>query len=91
MSGKTSKDFEELEKFCAQNFVDRMNHQLKNYPKESPKSKTGIVGNMVRLHDSGDFYSQEYIDKWHQIAQANPDKHKRARWPGIKITNEHTP
>ncbi len=25
MSGKTSKDFEELEKFCAQNFVDRMN------------------------------------------------------------------
>ena len=25
MSGKTSKDFEDLEKLCAQNFVDRMN------------------------------------------------------------------
>lgn len=23
----------------------------------------------IRVHESGDFYSQEYIDKWHQVAQ----------------------
>lgn len=27
----------------------------------------------IRIHDSGDFYSPQYIDKWHQIAQAHPD------------------
>lgn len=29
--------------------------------------------NVVRLHDSGDFYSQEYLDKWAAIAQNHPD------------------
>jgi hypothetical protein len=28
----------------------------------------------IRLHDSGDFYSQEYIDKWEQIISQNKDK-----------------
>lgn len=27
----------------------------------------------IRVHDSGDFYSPQYIDKWHQIASAHPD------------------
>ncbi len=27
---------------------------------------------IVRLHDSGDFYSQEYLDKWVTIALYNP-------------------
>ncbi len=26
----------------------------------------------VRIHDSGDFYSQEYLDKWMRIANMNP-------------------
>ncbi len=34
-------------------------------------AKRGI--NVVRLHDSGDFYSQEYLDAWKKIAQALPD------------------
>jgi len=29
--------------------------------------------NVVRLHDSGDFYSQEYLDKWAAIAHNHPD------------------
>lgn len=28
--------------------------------------------NTVRLHDAGDFYSQEYVDKWSEIAKALP-------------------
>lgn len=28
---------------------------------------------VVRIHDSGDYYSQEYLDKWIAIAQAFPD------------------
>lgn len=27
---------------------------------------------MIRIHDSGDFYSAEYMDKWIAIAEANP-------------------
>ena len=30
--------------------------------------------NTVRIHDSGDFYSQEYFDKWCEIAKAIPEK-----------------
>jgi len=29
--------------------------------------------NAVRIHDSGDFYSMEYIKKWVQIAKDNPN------------------
>jgi len=29
---------------------------------------------VIRLHDSGDFYSQEYVDKWEQIISKNKDK-----------------
>jgi hypothetical protein len=28
----------------------------------------------VRVHDSGDFYSQIYLDKWFTIAKSNPTK-----------------
>jgi hypothetical protein len=30
--------------------------------------------NVVRVHDSGDFYSQEYMDSWFAIARALPGK-----------------
>lgn len=30
--------------------------------------------NTVRVHDSGDFYSQEYLDSWFAIARALPGK-----------------
>lgn len=28
---------------------------------------------IVRIHESGDFYSQEYVNKWYAIAKALPD------------------
>ena len=30
--------------------------------------------NVIRVHDSGDFYSQEYLDRWYAVARALPDK-----------------
>jgi hypothetical protein len=39
------------------------------------KKKKYKPGSLFRIHDSGDMYSQEYADKWHQIAQAHLDKH----------------
>lgn len=27
----------------------------------------------IRLHSSGDFYNQEYFNKWNEIARCNPD------------------
>lgn len=30
--------------------------------------------NVVRVHDSGDFYSQEYLDRWYAVARAMPER-----------------
>jgi len=43
------------------NFVALMNMEIK-------KKKVGAI----RIHDSGDFYSKEYLNKWVQIANDNP-------------------
>ena len=44
------------------NFVDLMCDEIN---KKKPK--------YVRVHDSGDYYSPSYIDKWFEIASRNPD------------------
>ena len=45
-------------------FVDRITHEIK-YAKQQPK--------YYRVHASGEFYSQEYVDKWVTIASRFPD------------------
>ncbi|HRR48617.1 MAG TPA: hypothetical protein P5293_01365 [Bacteroidales bacterium] len=30
-------------------------------------------GDVVRIHESGDFFSQEYLDMWYEIAKERPD------------------
>ena len=42
-------------------FVQAMTDELKTFK-----------GDKVRIHESGDWYSQEYLDKWIQIAAAFP-------------------
>lgn len=44
-------------------FVERVNFELRYQTR--PK--------YFRVHASGDFYSQEYVNKWVQIAKDNPD------------------
>lgn len=52
-------------------FVDMVIADLRDL---TVKSKTRRKPyNVVRLHDSGDFYSQAYLDAWSQIAATFPD------------------
>lgn len=44
------------------NFVPLMNIEIKKKKAEA-----------IRIHDSGDFYSKEYLNKWIQIAKDNSD------------------
>ena len=44
------------------NFVDLMCDEINE---KKPK--------YIRVHDSGDYYSNAYIDKWFEIARRNPD------------------
>lgn len=39
----------------------------------SELSKTRRKARTVRIHESGEFYSQEYINKWEEIAKSLPD------------------
>ena len=45
-------------------FINRMSETIQ---KNTRKIK------QIRIHESGDFYSQEYLDKWFTIARAFPD------------------
>ena len=47
-----------------EDFVDRIVYELK-YAKKKPK--------YYRIHASGEFYSQEYVDKWQKIAEQFPE------------------
>ena len=44
-------------------FIDLINSELAAMRKKPTA---------IRIHDSGDFYSQEYLDKWVRIAEYNP-------------------
>lgn len=48
----------------ASDFVKQMNGEI-----------AAVHPNYIRIHPSGDFYSQEYFDKWIQIAKDNPSVH----------------
>ena len=43
------------------NFIELMNKEIK---KKKP--------DFIRVHDSGDYYSPKYLNKWLSIAKANP-------------------
>ena len=47
-------------------FVEKMNKMF-----DEVKKKGKIKA--IRVHDSGDFYSPDYIKKWTEIARANPE------------------
>ena len=44
-------------------FIDAVCEELKHTRKE-----------IIRLHSSGDFYNEEYINKWRKIMELNPNK-----------------
>ena len=52
-----------LEETRKSSFISKMNEKLKRTKKP-----------YFRIHESGDFYNQSYIDKWVQIAKDNSNK-----------------
>lgn len=54
-----------LEASLSSNFVTEMVEALKTKPSY----------NTVRVHDSGDFYSEQYLQKWYDIARKMPQKY----------------
>ena len=43
----------------------------------------------VRLHDSGDFYSKEYLFKWYEIARNMPSKTFYAYTKRVKLIKDN--
>ena len=60
---KLSKIYSEakLQITMQDNFVELMNKDIKDKKAE-----------YIRVHDSGDYYSKEYLNKWLEIARQNP-------------------
>ena len=51
-----------LQETLKDSFVQKMNQEIKDKKAQ-----------YIRVHDSGDYYSKEYLLKWFQIAVQNPD------------------
>jgi hypothetical protein len=51
-------------------FIDTINQELVTLRKQAAKKGLTLV---IRLHDTGDFYNVDYIKKWAQIIEQNPD------------------
>ena len=70
------------------NIINSQQYTDKKDGKEKIKMTTRM-GDVVRVHDSGDFHSQDYADKWHQIAKSNPDKHFYAYTKANHLNLDH--
>lgn len=51
-------------------FVQSMQTELNRAIKLSAKKRKRLA---IRIHDSGDFYSIDYIKRWFEVIQANPE------------------
>lgn len=60
-----------------ENFVELMNKEIQ---KKKP--------NFIRVHDSGDYYSKEYLNKWLTIAKENPNVKFYSYTNSIKFIKE---
>lgn len=57
-------------------FVDKMVEEIKS---KCPK--------YIRIHVSGDFYNNKYIEKWHEIVKACPDTRFKASTRSWRVEN----
>jgi hypothetical protein len=44
----------------------------------------------LRIHDSGDFFNEEYVNKWLNIMRANPDTHFYAYTKMVSLFKQYT-
>lgn len=76
---------EQMEDSRNDDFVQNMVNTIKHY-----LAKKLIAGKIVyfRIHESGDFYSQEYFDKWVEITQQFPEVNFLAYTKSVKYVKE---
>lgn len=59
-------------------FISRMTNTFDSlkatFIEETKNAIRSKESKYIRIHESGDFYSQEYLDKWFKICKAFPDK-----------------
>lgn len=55
-------------------FLNTIKTLSESFTKEAIKEIDKRKSNYIRIHESGDFYSQEYLNKWFEICRAIPDK-----------------
>jgi len=49
-------------------------NNITDFETKATEDLVKITNKIVRIHDSGDFYSQEYYDAWNRIARHFPNK-----------------
>jgi len=66
------------ERYYKNPFISRMTNTFDTlkatFIDEMKKAITHKDSKYIRIHESGDFYSQEYLDKWFKICEAFPNK-----------------
>ena len=65
-------------------FVYRMNHYIFR-----ARPKRGNKELVIRIHDSGDFYSRKYAEKWIEIAEQNEDVHFYAYTKSVRYFKDN--
>jgi len=63
-------------------FIEAIDKHIKRNASKRP---------FFRIHESGDFYNQEYLNKWIQIANLNPDVHFLAFTKSFKLDYSNAP
>lgn len=70
-----------LEIAASPEFVELMNAELKTW--------SYVKKLLVRIHDTGDFFSPRYLEDWITIARMNPDVTFYAYTKCVKMVKEH--
>lgn len=69
-----------LEQTKTEDFIDRVVQEIRDRRIE-----------IVRIHESGDFYSQEYLEKWFEIARRLPETQLYAFTKAFELDFTNTP
>ena len=54
--------------------LDIVRNRLAEFVGMATEDLLRIKNKIVRIHDSGDFFSQQYVDAWFQLARSFPEK-----------------
>jgi len=79
---------ERLEVTKSREFHHIMDYEIKKKAKTVIKKGKQVV---VRVHDSGDFYSAKYFNKWMKVAEMNKDVKFYAYTKAVSLSKRLTP